>query len=66
MKMKNEYLDIVRREEKREYFWYSLKAWTMVLLVTGAAALLIVHIVQHPSHKTEQHESDQHNIPLQE
>ena len=62
--MENKYLEIIEREERRADLWYRFKTWTLVLLVVGAAAWAIVYITQHPNHKTEQHESDQHHIPL--
>lgn len=60
----NEYMENIRREERISFFWYKLRAWTLALLVTGAAAWAIVYIIQHPNHKTEQHESDKHNLPI--
>lgn len=65
MKMKNKYIEIIQREEQRGYLKYRIKCWTMAMLVTGAAAIAIIYIIQHPNHnKTEQHESDKHSIPI--
>ena len=52
--MTNDYLKIIEEEEKRKFFWYSLTAWTLALLATGAAIIAITWILQFPNTQIEQ------------
>ncbi len=50
MKMKNKHLDNIREEERKKHLRYKITVWTLVLLATGATALAIAYIIQHPNY----------------